>query len=174
MPQVQKPLLGQGQEPMMPNPLGINQYIKHPVSAEKRFWAKVDKKGPNECWFWEAGMNDDGYGRFFYKRVNKKCLIVYAHRFVYELMVGPIPEGLEPDHLCRNPACVNPAHLELVTRRTNTLRGIGPSAQKAQQTHCLRGHPFDLFNTYRNNGRRQCRICGRMLQKRWRASLPTS
>lgn len=83
-----------------------------------------------------------------------------AHRVVYEHLAGPIPDGFVLDHLCRVPACVNPAHLEPVTQRTNTIRGVSPAAENAALTSCRRGHPFDEANTYvTSKGRRQCRAC---------------
>lgn len=85
---------------------------------------------------------------------------VRAHRLAYEQAYGPIPDGLVIDHLCRNKACCNPAHLEAVTIRENTLRGHGPSAQQALRSHCSKGHPFDEVNTARRaNGARRCRAC---------------
>jgi hypothetical protein len=78
----------------------------------------------------------------------------------YELAIGPIPEGLTIDHLCRNRGCVNPAHLEAVTNRTNLLRGDGIAALNARKTHCKRGHEFTPENTYVwREGTRACRAC---------------
>lgn len=86
-----------------------------------------------------------------------------AHRAMYEAFVGPIPEGLTIDHLCRRPACVNPAHLEAVTMRENTLRADTASTRNAAKTHCLRGHPFDPENTgIGGKGERVCLACRRM------------
>lgn len=96
-------------------------------SRTANFWAKVDKHGPvpahrpdlGPCWVWTAARHGKGYGMFSVDRKRK----VRAHRFAYEMMVGPIPEGLDLDHLCRNRACVNPEHLEPVTRSVNLKRG---------------------------------------------------
>ncbi len=121
-----------------------------------RFWSKVDKSGEGQgCWEWTAYKSPEGYGR---SRLGKKRL---AHRIAYELLVGPVPEGLQLDHLCRNRSCVNPAHLEPVTSRENTARGITLAAAQSALTHCVRGHGFGGDNLqYRANGRaRTCRMC---------------
>ena len=83
-----------------------------------------------------------------------------AHRVSWELLVGPIPEGLELDHLCRNHGCVNPDHLEPVTHAVNVRRGRGGTSW-AQKKHCPQGHPYDDANTYLYRGRRSCRECSR-------------
>jgi hypothetical protein len=130
---------------------------------EVRFWAKVDKNGPvpecrpdlGPCWLWLSGK-DDGYGRFSFW--NGASFLKYrAHRYAYELLVGPIhTENL--DHLCRVRDCVNPAHLEQVTSQENTLRGVSPPAVNAKLRHCVNGHPFD-YDAHRRRPQRICKIC---------------
>ena len=115
---------------------------------------------PDGCWEWQGTRNKLGYGRF-----NCGHVEVLAHRFSFEMNVGPIPDGLVLDHLCRNPACVNPEHLEPVTQGENVLRGRmvqGASQARLDRTHCPAGHPYDEENTYlRPDGGRDCRICMR-------------
>ena len=87
-----------------------------------RFWSKV-RVLPNDCWEWTGTRNGVGYGRLgIGSRTDSSARMVYAHRFAYEHLVGPIPSELESDHLCRNRACVNPLHIEPVTRSVNFLR----------------------------------------------------
>lgn len=119
-----------------------------------RLWAKVDKTGP--CWVWTASLNSKGYGQ-----INVDGRPKLAHRVAFELERGAIPEGMQLDHLCRNRKCVNPAHLEPVTNKTNTLRGVGPTAVNAAKTECKRGH--SLTDAYVSQGMRYCRTC--MLEK---------
>jgi len=119
------------------------------------------------CWIWQRGKSKNGYGliQIGSRAGGHRRRTLYAHRVSYEVFAGPIPVGLELDHLCRNRACVNPAHLEPVTRSINTLRGAGPAklgALNGRKTHCKNGHPFDLANTrYRPTGGRSCRACAR-------------
>jgi hypothetical protein len=120
----------------------------------ERFWSKVDDSGgPEACWLWTSALVQ-GYGKF---RLNRR--FVGAHRLSYELLVGPIPEGLTLDHLCRTPACVNPAHLEPVTMRENLLRSGNPCAINATKTHCVRGHPLEGDNIVWSKTGRACRTC---------------
>lgn len=128
-----------------------------PGELGARFWCKVDGADRDGCWTWTAGVNTHGYGQYWVKRGR----LMVAHRMTYLALVGPIPEGLQLDHLCRNRRCVNPAHLELVTSRENTLRGEGVAAACAKKTHCPQGHPYDLENTYWYRRKRYCRACGR-------------
>jgi hypothetical protein len=129
--------------------------------AADRFWEKVEKTPT--CWIWTASRDPAGYGRFEG---------AYPHRFAYQLLVGPIPAGLDLDHACRVRHCVNPSHLEPVTHRVNVLRGISPMAINARKVICKRGHPFDETNTRRNGTRRACRKCGVLAFKRWRERHP--
>jgi hypothetical protein len=112
---------------------------------------------PDGCWLWIAAHNKrGGYGR-----IHVDGRIAYAHRVVYEMLVGPI-ENETLDHLCRQPACVNPKHLEPVSYKTNARRGVGPAARNSAKTKCRHGHPFDDKNTYwQPNGTRRCRRCSR-------------
>lgn len=110
----------------------------------------------DDCWKWTASLNSNGYGQLWDPEVGRAR---GAHRIVYEMMVGPIPDGLTLDHLCRNRTCVRPDHLEPVTNRENILRGESPSASHAKKTHCPRGHEYTPENTYQYARGRQCRTC---------------
>lgn len=140
------------------------------ATLEQRFWTKVNKNGllPDHrpelgpCWIWTGSTHPKGYGQF------GSCVESIdgeesrrAHRIAYTLMVAPIPEGLELDHLCRVRPCVNPTHLEPVTHAENVRRGA------AFLTHCAQGHPFDEVNTYTTSrGSRGCRTCSREANRR--------
>jgi hypothetical protein len=133
-----------------------------PAETTARFWNYIDKTPT--CWRWTGSLVREGYG---FLRVNGKT--TPAHRFAYELLVGPIQDGLTIDHLCRVRHCVNPEHLEPVTRDENTLRGTGPTARHARQTHCKQGHPLDVTQLENGRPRRRCSICSRGWRQAWKA-----
>ena len=126
------------------------------------------------CWIWTGRTNAGNYGVFAWdygrKADGSRDSRIMAHRLVYELMVGYIPDGLLLDHLCRNHRCVNPAHLEVVTNGENVLRGQGFSAVNARKTHCVRGHEFSGDNLrIKPDGSRNCRLCNAEYLRRKRA-----
>lgn len=126
-----------------------------------RFHARTDKDGPAGCWLWTGAVTNSGYAS---GSSGGKSML--AHRWAYERFVGPIPEGLELDHLCRVTLCVNPTHLEPVTHEENVRR--------AMPTHCPQGHPYDEENTHMrpDRGFRECLTCRRE-QSRSRRATPT-
>lgn len=148
------------------------------TSLAARFWSKVDKRGLDECWEWTRCLDAQGYGKFNIRaRVNR-----FAHRMAYELMVGPIPDGLVIDHLCRNPRCVNPAHLEAVTQEVNCQRRFAvrrvpvvnmiQSHRDPGRTHCKHGHELtEISIRISSNGGVYCRICQRRYRAEHRARL---
>jgi hypothetical protein len=118
-----------------------------------------------ECWMWIGSADALGYGKLW-----RDGQPVMAHRAAYEMIVGEIPEGLVIDHLCRTPPCVNPRHLEPVTRRENTLRGTNPAAVNARRTECVNGHEFTPTSTWwRSPTRRVCRPCKNSRARAYRA-----
>lgn len=134
----------------------------HPEVRFRRYVRAV----PSGCHEWGASLGGHGYGQFYFGMVDGRRKMMLAHRFAWEQLNGPVPSGLELDHLCRNRRCVNPGHLELVTRRENCLRGEGIPAKRARQTHCVNGHEFDPTNTYiYKDGTRNCRACRRIGMK---------
>lgn len=125
-------------------------------TPEERFVRMVEVDEVSGCHVWTGALSD-GYGCFNLGDGQKSYR---AHRFSYELVHGPIPEGLVLDHLCRNRACVRVEHLEAVTSRENTLRGENFSAVNARKTRCPQDHPYDEENTYLTpDGGRQCKRC---------------
>lgn len=130
----------------------------HTDEHVRKVWAFVDRAANPPCWTWTGIITHQGYGRYTPYGSDH----FPAHRVVYELERGQIPEGLVLDHLCRNTRCVNPSHLEVVTQKENCLRGFSPAAQKARQTTCLQGHPLEGDNLKRRKqGFRVCKICRR-------------
>lgn len=123
------------------------------VNTAEDVWKKIDVRGPDECWLWLFSVSTSGYGQFYFSgRLHT------AHRVAYELVKGPIPDGLQLDHLCRNRRCCNPAHLDPVTCAENIYRS---PIHKWAKTHCPQGHPYAGRNLIRNsvNGGRACREC---------------
>jgi hypothetical protein len=118
------------------------------------------------CEIWQGTLCSNGYARLGRDPV--------YYRTLYIRHVGPVPAGYEIDHLCRNRACVNVAHMEAVPKRVNILRGESFSAQNYRKTHCVRGHLFDEANTYRRGSRRQCRACNRAAVDRYQMKNPRS
>lgn len=143
-----------------------------------RFLAYSQRPSDDACWMWlgcENGKDEinGGYARFI---AHGKVIMV--HRWAYQQWVGPIPEGYQIDHLCRNRMCVNPKHLEGVTQRDNILRGNGYSARNAAKTHCKYGHEFSDENTKLIQGKhrrqRVCLICERNRGRGFRAPVGSS
>lgn len=129
----------------------------------QRFFAKVDRT--DSCWLWTGALQPEGYGRFAPGDTLRRSL---AHRWSYEFHVGPIPEGLTIDHLCRVRACVNPAHLEPVTLEENARRGN----RNVDKPRCIRGHEFTPENTYSPPSRpqiRDCKTCRQVRRVEYRA-----
>lgn len=130
-----------------------------PERCIDRFWSNVDTDSSDGCWLWKLSVGSHGYGQVGWWE-NGRSRMVLAHRVSYELLVGPIPDGLQLDHLCRVRLCVNPSHLEAVTQRENILRSDSPTAVNARKKHCHRGHEFTPQNTgIRANGWRDCLAC---------------
>lgn len=129
------------------------------MQLPNRIENKINKQGPNGCWLWMGTIGNLGYGKTEIK--GKTCLV---HRVVYQHLVGPIPDGLQLDHLCRTRSCVNPKHLEAVTCKTNIQRGnTGKDNQHKGKTHCKHGHLFDEANTRINSkGFRFCIECNKI------------
>jgi hypothetical protein len=145
----------------------LKRYLR---GLEAQFAEYVAHDGPTPsarpdlgpCWLWTGRINKMGYGV-----MSLENQPIYAHRWAYERSIGPIPDSLELDHLCRKPTCVNPTHLEPVTHRINTLRGESPPARFARRDSCSKGHGFTAENTFtRADNSRGCRTCDRERSRR--------
>lgn len=144
------------------------------MELEERFWSKADWDINNteRCWEWMAYVEQgggQGYGKF---RLGSR--MVRAHRLAYELEVGEIPEGMVLDHLCRNRRCVNPTHLEPVTKTENILRGEGPTAVNARKTHCEKHGTLLTPRRSANQWRRTCTSCDCEYSERYRKKRNTA
>lgn len=146
-------------------------YIRGTVT--ERFWGRVNKDGPipgyaphlGRCWIWTSSLDTKGYGNFTVHGKSHR-----AHRWSYEDTIGPIPDELDLDHLCRVITCVNPSHLDPVTRGDNRRRGVEAMLARRGNT-CANGHVWTPENTYVNpvTGYRFCRQCGRDAVRRYNA-----
>lgn len=136
------------------------------TSLRGRFETKYAVDEQTGCWNW-TGCRSQGYGQI--REGGRGSRMLAAHRVSHEIFIGPIPDGLQVDHLCRNTLCVNPEHLEAVTGRENTMRGATITARNAAKTHCAHGHPFSGANLMTlPSGERRCRTCSRDASRRWR------
>lgn len=123
--------------------------------AVPRIWSKTTQDGSG-CWLYQGGLSNRGYAQVWENGTNR-----LAHRVMYLAILGPIPDGLQLDHLCRVRHCVNPWHLEPVTARENVLRGVGITAEHARRTHCISGHLLD--------DSRRCKPCRARRQREYTA-----
>lgn len=144
-------------------------------SNADHFWAKVEKGAPDACWRWLGAQWNNGYGLWkIGSRVDASRRSIQAHRYALILTLGSVPDDLQVDHICHNAdlscrggascphrMCVNPAHLEAVSRSVNLKRGRSRNREKVT---CKAGHPLSGTNLYLSQGRRRCRTC----QLRWK------
>lgn len=150
----------------MTAPIALDEFqVSLPESLPRHMRRRISE-GPDGCWLIRSS---ESHGVYASVSVNNKGRL--AHRLSYELLVGPIPDGHQIDHLCRRPLCVNPAHLEAVTPRENTQRGNGPWALALRTGKCVAGHEFTPENTYiRPDGRgRACIACRKRHEADYRA-----
>ena len=137
------------------------RYAADTGNTVARFWSRVEKT--DTCWLWTAAKDKYGYGHI---RTNRASSML-VHRFAYELLIGPIPDGMVIDHVwdrgCRNRHCVNPAHLEAVTLAVNSGRG-----KLARRQTCAKGHPYDARTYRKTDGSRRCRVCKAEYQRQYR------
>ena len=139
------------------------------LTLEDRFAKYVIKNTVSGCWEWIGAKQQGGYGMFHISGNNSRP----AHKVAYALLVGNVPAGMQIDHLCRNRACVNPKHLELVSCFTNLHRSpVTQATLNSSKTHCPQGHEYNEKNTYhkpKNGGfQRICRDCARAYAARYR------
>jgi len=146
----------------------VKRFDLNDARLPARFRSKVSVNQRTGCWTWIGTLMKGNYGQFRYGGEGSKYSV--AHKFSYEALVGAVANGLQLDHLCRVRRCVNPAHLEAVTPRENTMRGNTAAARNARKTHCIRGHAFNAANTRIDAlGKRCCRKCACLYQARSKA-----
>lgn len=138
------------------------------LSDEQRFFRNCEELDSG-CWLWKLKLDRDGYGHFTIGSMTDGSRARWSvHRWAYAFFIGKLFSHLTIDHLCRNRACVNPFHLDQVTSRTNTQRG-----ERANATHCKRGHPFAGDNlVFQAEGKRRCKACRDANVKEWRSKNP--
>lgn len=141
----------------------------------QRIEERIERVTESGCWLWLGKINVDGYAKILLDGPQPKTVAV--HRITYEAAKGPIPAGLQVDHLCRVRCCVNPAHLEAVSHHENQLRGFGWSGRNARKTHCRNGHPLEVGNIenglWQRLGYRKCLTCRRATARRYKARVRT-
>lgn len=145
----------------------FDEWLRSERKQQVRFWTRVTRADDETCWLWEGELATNGYGRV---KVSGKSRPV--HVVTYEWLVGPVPPGLELDHLCRVRRCVNPRHMEPVTHRENTLRGDTLAAANAAKRFCPRGHALVAGNLVPSKVKRrarQCLTCSREMAREYRA-----
>lgn len=130
----------------------------------ERFLARIDKTTGAPCWLWNGAHIGTGYPETW-----NGTRPLLAHRVAHELWNGPVPDGFEVDHLCRNTRCLNPEHLEAVEPVVNNLRSRSAAAVNARKTHCVNGHEFTPENTIDYGGNRRCRACDAKHKRAWTA-----
>lgn len=140
------------------------------ITMLERLMRKVEMVTESGCWIWMASINAWGYGCFAI-RGKGKTRSKLAHRIAYTLFKGPISKDKEIDHLCRVRCCVNPDHLEAVTRRVNVHRGISPPALNKKKLVCSRGHLLSGSNCYFYDGGRHCKECYNICKRKRRLQL---
>lgn len=145
--------------------INISDYIdsSNIESVKSRLFDKSMPEPNTGCFIWTGSLFTGDYGRMW---VRDKQIM--AHRISYFIYKGKIPEDFVIDHICNNPSCINPEHLEAKTQKDNSNRCVGsPTTVNAQKTHCIRGHEFSDENTKRGKNGRRCIKCTQKNQHDW-------